>query len=207
MGALPGEGAEDLGAPYLIREAKLERFIQYQERTLALYAQMLSDLAQVEGADGGPAESVAVVKRHAEAQERARRSLGLTERDVRELERVVGDVISRRSAAGGVDPDEEVKKLEALAEKLGPEQRVELDRTLEGLRAQQRETLALTEERRKYGDRNVDLVLSREEVLTAQWNRAISTFSGGTSTPNGAAPAPARETDAGSKPVAGSSGP
>ncbi len=185
LDALPSESAEDAAAPYLIKEAKLERFIEYQEQTLSLYAQMLADLSKAESADGGAMAQVSVVKRHAEAQERARRGLGLSERDVRELERVVGDVISRRAVAGSVDAEADMRQLEALAAKLGPEQRVELDRTLEQLRAQQKETAALTEERRKYGDRNVDLVLSREEVLTRQWNRAIATFSGA-----GAAPSP-----------------
>jgi hypothetical protein len=176
--ALPTGVPEEPTGPYVIRAAKLERFIEYQEKTLALYSEMLADLGRAEAEDAGAAAPVAVVKRHAEAQERARRALGLTERDVRELERVVGDVISRRALAQVLDDGQSLQQLEALAARLGPGQRDELDRTLEQLRAQQAETVALSEERRKYGDANVDLVLSREEVLTRQWNHAISTFAG-----------------------------
>ncbi len=175
---LPADGTEEGAGPYQIHPARLDKFIAYQEQTLALYQQMLAELGRVEGTDGGAAAAVGLVKKHAQAQEKARRSLGLSERDVRELERVVGDVIARRALAQSLEGEKSLQELEGLAARLSPEQRGEVDKSIAARRAEYAGTLALTEERKKYGDENVDLVLTREEVLTQQWQQAIATFAG-----------------------------
>lgn len=172
----------EAGAAYVITAQRLDRYIKYQDETLKLYAEMmaaLDDVGQV--ADAGAAAGAApiqVIRRHARAQERARRKVGLTARDVHELERVVGDVISRRAMAEALVTDAPVQEIETLAARLPTEQRGELVRTLENLKKREQETRTLAEERKKYGDANVDQVLTREQELTRQWNQAIATFAG-----------------------------
>lgn len=181
--APPDAELEDGGgqaSQYAVTQDGLERFIKYQERTLVLYAQMLDELGRADvPADAGTgAGAVARVKKHAEAQESVRRELGLSARDVRELERIVGDVISRRSVANAAEEDESIRQMQALAAKLPEEQRAEFEATIKLLREQQAQTRSLAQERAEYGDGNVDLVLSHEAELTRQWNEAISTFAG-----------------------------
>lgn len=164
---------------YVIRADKLERFIEYQEKTIALYSEMLREPAS-DPADASvdSAPSVARIRKHADAQERVRRELRLSERDVRELERVVGDVISRRAMAASVEDDASIREMEALSARLPEEKRGEFAATVTALKKQQEAVRTLAEERRKYGDANVDLVLTRETELMRQWNLAIATFAG-----------------------------
>lgn len=172
----PGEHPGE--TPYRMEPDKLDRFISYQERSLALYSKMLDELSRAEAQDGGAASSVARVRKHAAAQEHLRRELGLSERDVREMERIVGDVVARRAMVTSGTQDDSLQQMRALAAQMPEEQRAEFQATLATLERQQQQAAALTEERRKYGDANVELVLTREAQLARQWNRAIAAFSG-----------------------------
>ena len=63
----------DGGAPYVVKPEKLDRFIGYQERSLALQAQMLEDLGKLEtrGMDAASTAgepTVSLIRKHAEAQ-------------------------------------------------------------------------------------------------------------------------------------------
>lgn len=170
------------GAQYVITAQRLDRFIKYQEQTLKLYAEMMSALEGLEQpGDAGTrsgAAPIEIIRRHARAQEQVRRQVGLSAQDVHELERVVGDVISRRAMAEALVHEAPVQEIESLAARLPPEQRGELVRTLSNLKKREQETRTLEEERKKYGDANVDQVLTREEELTRQWNLSIATFAG-----------------------------
>ncbi|HZA49198.1 MAG TPA: hypothetical protein VE549_00570 [Myxococcaceae bacterium] len=164
-------------APYRVEPEAIERFIRFQERMLPLQARMLADLARADRADGGTA-TVAAIRRHAEAEEAARRDVGLSERDVEQLESIVTDVISRRAAAAVDDSEATLREMEALAARLPVEQRTEFEATLGPLRRQVDQSRALAAERARHGSENVDRVLAREAELTEHWNRAIAVFAG-----------------------------
>lgn len=176
---LPDAGAQT-DAGYAVLPGKLDRFIRYQEQSLALYSKMFEELEKGSGADAGVAASVARIREHALAEARLRESLGLSDGDVRALEQIVGDVVARRAAAAALRTEEDpVAKLKVLAAKMPGEQRAEFQATLAALELQRQAAGSLVEERRKYGDANVDLILTREAQLTAQWNQAISAFARG----------------------------
>jgi hypothetical protein len=191
-------------APYRVESDALARFIRFQERVLSLHAKMLSELARAERVDSGTA-TVAAIRRYAQAQELARLEVGLTERDVEELEAVVTDVISRRAALAGDDAEETLREMEALAARLPAEQRAEFDATLAPLRRQSEESRRLAAQRERYGADNVDRVLEREAELTEQWNRAIAIFSG--IAPERPRPASARDASLTGVPDAGTKSP
>jgi hypothetical protein len=174
----PGSGHDGgLPGPYLVVADTLDRFIRYQDRVLALQAEMLAELSRLEQVDGGAA-AVSVIRRQVEAEEGIRRNLVLTERDVEELEAMVGDVISRRATLTIDNARETLPEMETLASRLPAEQRAEFDATVAALRRQFEESRELAEERKRYGAENVERILAREAELTAQWNRAIAIFSG-----------------------------
>ncbi|MBX5482698.1 MAG: hypothetical protein IRZ16_12790 [Myxococcaceae bacterium] len=167
---------------YVVDPDKLDRFIRYQRRTLASSAQMLEALAREEGSglDGGmpSPEAVAELRRLASGQERLREELGLTEEDVRVLEDLVGEVISRRADVAGPEEAESIRQMKALAETLPEEQRADFEAAIASIE-QQREALhSLDDVRRRFGSENVDRVLAREADLTRNWNDAIAAFAG-----------------------------
>jgi hypothetical protein len=175
----PGSGHDGgFRGPYLVVADTLDRFIRYQDRVLALQGEMLAELSRLEQVDGGAA-AVSVIHRQVEAEEGVRRNLALTERDVEELEAMVGDVISRRATLTIDNAREALREMEALASRLPAEQRAEFDATVAALRRQFEQSRELTEERKRYGAENVERILAREAELTAQWNRALAIFSGG----------------------------
>ena len=161
---------------YAVAPEILDRFIRYQDRVLALQAEMLAELSRLEVIDGGLA-SAPLIRRQVEAEDRIRRELGLTERDVEELDAIVGDVISRRARLSIDGARETLLEMEALAARLPAEERPAFDATLAALRRQIDESRGLADERERYGVDNVERVLARETELTGQWNRAIDVFS------------------------------
>lgn len=165
---------------YGVEDATLQRYIAFQDQTMALYAELLEELARQEATDGGRdgPRAVALFRKHAAAQDRIRDELGLSDRDVHELERIVGDVISRRAVAPPKEQLDSLVRMEELASQLPEDQRADFARTVAGLKARVGANDPLTDERRKYGDDNVNRVLAKEAVLTRQWNRAIATFAG-----------------------------
>jgi len=161
----------ELPGCYLVRAETLERFIRYQEHVLALEAEMAAELSRT-------AAVAPVIRKQVDAEDRIRRELGLTERDVEELEAIAGDVISRRARLSMDDARQTLREMEALAARLPMEERAEFDATLAALSRQLDDSRGLAEERERYGVDNVERVLAREAELTDQWNRAIAVFSG-----------------------------
>lgn len=187
--------AESLEAKsrYVVKEGTLDKYIAYQDKTMALYSALLEQLGKAEGQDGGTErhKTVALFRKHADAQEKVRREVGLSARDVYELERIVGDVISKRAVSPPAEQLESLRRMEELALQIPEAERPEFEKKLGALREAVATRDPLVEERRKYGDDNVDLVLTREKPLTRQWNHAISTFAGTAAPrPDGVAAAP-----------------
>ncbi len=165
--------------PYAVSPEALDRYIGFQEQSLGLHAETVRELTALEKRDAGAGpEAAALVRRQGEAMMALRQNTGLTDRDVRELERIVGDVISRRALAATAEEASALSDLENLAARLSEKDREALEASLASVREQQRAFEALTEERKRYGDANVDAVLSRERELTRLWQRTIATFAG-----------------------------
>ncbi len=170
-------GSTGDAGPYGVTSEALDRYIALQERSLAIHAETVRELGRMVDAGTGP-EAIALVRRHADAMSALRQQAGLTDRDARELERIVFDVISKRALAATGEEEASLTALENLAANLSEQDRARLEASLASVREQQRELEALTEERKRHGDANVDAVLSRERELTRLWQRTIATFAG-----------------------------
>ncbi|MGA9525409.1 MAG: hypothetical protein WBV82_28375 [Myxococcaceae bacterium] len=191
----PAEQPEIPVAPgqYAVTPEAVDRYLAFQDRSLKLHGETVRELIALEQRDAGTGpEAAALVRRQAEAVMALRQEAGLTDRDVRELERIVGDVISRRALAATAEEAAALSDLENLAARLSDADRTALETSLASVREQQRALEALTEERKRYGDANVDAVLSRERELTRLWQRTIVTFAAAGADAAGDAGTPAR---------------
>src|SRR5206468_2004233 len=110
-----------------------------------------------------------ILESKAKAEELARSKAGLSERDAREIERMVVAVVNKRDMGRQFDPTTAIKQWEAMREKVPAEQRVEIDKSINDFKQQQEAVTRLLDERQEFGDANVDLLLTREEELTASY--------------------------------------
>ncbi|WP_224364655.1 hypothetical protein [Hyalangium versicolor] len=182
--ALDEDGGAEFGPhSYTMTKEKLEAYVGYQRKLLEAYESLLKDLARAKG-DAGRGDGMAevnatmkLIEGKAKAEEAARKEAGLSEEDVNGLAEVVTAVIGQRQMTQAMKFDEELQKLEEMQAKLRPEQREELAPQLAAMRERVEDLQKLTEVRRTFGDANVDLVLTREEELTKNYQDMMNTFS------------------------------
>ena len=182
------ERADD--APYVLTAPKLAAYVDYQRKVQASYAAMARELqahrARLLGApaDAGPdkapalGESLKAIESKAEQEYRLRREAGLSEEDVNRIGALVTDVITQRHMAAMLDLSSELQKLQDMQARLKPEQAAELTPQITALRERVRETEQLVSVRRQHGDANVDLVLTREPELMANYQDMLRSFGG-----------------------------
>jgi hypothetical protein len=180
----PGELEPEEAGPvlYTVTKEKLDAYVGYQRKLLEAYDSLLKDMAKLK-LDAGRGDSMAevnatmkLIENKAKAEEAARQEAGLTEQDVNGIADVVTAVIGQRQLTQALQIDDELKKLEEMQAKLTPEQREELAPQLAAMRERNEEQQKLTEVRKTYGDANVDLVLTREEALTKNYQDMLNTF-------------------------------
>jgi hypothetical protein len=184
----PAEAVEafDDSKPYVLTQAKLEAYVGYQRKVMDSYAAMARDLqaararllAGTEAPDKGPglSDSMKAIESKAEAEAKARREAGLTEEDVNRIGALVTDVITQRHMAAMLDLAGELKKLEEMQARLKPEQAKELAPQIDAMRKRVQETEKLVSVRKLHGDANVDLVLTREQELMANYQDMLRSF-------------------------------
>ncbi|MBZ4416756.1 hypothetical protein [Myxococcus sp. RHSTA-1-4] len=180
------EDGEDGAGPYVVTKEKLDAYVGYQRRMLEVYGSLLKGLHNL-GAlvDAGTPEAMAsaraglkVVEAKAKAEAEARAQAGLSEADVNGIAEVVTAVISQRQLGRTLQYEEELKKLEALQEKLPPEQQEGMAAQVASMRRQVEAFEKLADARREYGDANVDVVLTREEDLMKNYQEMLRVFTG-----------------------------
>jgi hypothetical protein len=182
----PAEALEELddSKPYVLIQTKLDAYVGYQRRVLDAYAAMAKELqgvqarARVPGSDPGLSDSMKAIESKAEAEAKARDEAGLSEQDVNRIGALVMDVVTQRHMAAMLDLAGELKKLEAMQAKLKPEQQKELAPQLDTMRQRVQETERLVAVRRTHGDANVDLVLTREQVVMRNYQDMLRSFGG-----------------------------
>jgi len=112
----------------------------------------------------------------AEAEERARKENGLSSRELKAIDQMVREIIGKRVHAGGLFREDTLQRLEEMKAKLPPERRHDAEESIAQLKREQDEFSRLSEERKKYGDENVDAILARESELTECWKEAMALF-------------------------------
>ncbi|MBF5042722.1 hypothetical protein FGE12_09950 [Aggregicoccus sp. 17bor-14] len=181
---------EEAEGPYTVTPAKLNAYVGYQRAMLRVQAELVRGLEGLAGgvADGGAGgeaassaaveRSMALIQAKARAEAQAREEAGLSEADVNGLGRIVTDVVSQRHLAQVMRYDEELRATEALRQKLPPAQQQELEPKLRALREQDQTLRGLAEVRKRYGDKNVDLVLTREAELEKNYRDMLEAYGG-----------------------------
>ena len=164
-------GPSDAGPQLTL--SKLDAFIAY-ERLLrgeaALSPGEIRRLAQA--TDGGPErleEAYARLRRRTERAQAVRLDAGLSPEDVEALESLTSEIALARAGLGGPDLAEALQALEAAKDRLPPEQRSGVERTVARLRAQQERATTLSEVRAQWGDAAVETALAREKASLELW--------------------------------------
>lgn len=175
--------AEDSLGPgeYALTAEKLDAFVRYQRRLLEVYASLSQEGERLMmKSDGGLAVArlaSAALQTKAEAERAARESLGLTQRDVRMIGAMATQVASRRGLARSLRLEEGLAELEEAKARLGKARQEELEKEIEALRTQRADLIALEATRERWGDANVDLLLSREADLVENYQAMLAQFS------------------------------
>lgn len=156
--------AEGAVAPLRLTDEMLGSYVRYQERMLEAYG------ARVDG--GGKVEVQQVV----DAEEQARRQSGLERRELAEIEQMMRAVIGKRVYGAAVPGDDSLDRMRALQSKLSEQGRAEVSKSIGEVEKSQEELVRLTEERRRFGDANVDLLLAHEAELTKLWKQMMASF-------------------------------
>ena len=152
------------GVPLKLTDPKLASYIGYQRRMLEVYATRL---------DAGATADLAPV---VEAEEQARRQSGLQQRELSEIEQMVRAVIGQRVYGGAVPGDDSLERMRAVQSKLSGQGREEVAKSIAEVERSREELVRLADERRRFGDANVDLLLAHEAELTGLWKQTMATF-------------------------------
>ncbi len=174
--------------PYVLTPAKLDAYVVYQRTVQSSYAAMAQSLqaararrqgtAPPEDKTPGAGESLKSIESKAELETQARQDAGLSWEDVNRIGVIVTDVITQRHMGTMLDLSSELKKLQEMQARLKPEQAAELAPQIDILRQRVQETEQLVSVRKLHGDANVDLVLTREKDLMANYQDMLRSFGG-----------------------------
>jgi hypothetical protein len=163
----------DAGFTLALTSVRLEAYMAYQARMVEVWQRMLA-------APGGKQQLEALMV-HARAEAQAREDSGLTEAELGRLDVLVSEVLARRSAARATEAEkglEQLTQLQKLQYQLPADQQAALARSVEELKLAHEAQVALTDERRRFGSANVDLVLAKEAQLAASWERFVAVVGG-----------------------------
>ena len=184
----PSEVAASSQGPYVLTSEALGRFLAYQKDMLQVYRGLAHDVGALEAAtDGGSAavgteamrDSLHLLERRAKAEEIAREKAKLSARDVTEIERMVGAVLSKRKLSATLPLDQTIAQFESLEAKLPKDQQLQIEKSIAELKAQKADVENLTDEKKQYGEANVKLILAHEQALAAGWDAWVSALTGG----------------------------
>jgi hypothetical protein len=150
-------GAEKPGDPkgYLLTREKLAAYLRYQS------------LKTREAVDAGSEQQGLIL-------EHSRTEAGLSVRDLEEMEAMIPRVIGKRAFARQLADEKSLETLESVKAKVPLHHQKQLEHLVGWNKAQRAEALGLAEERQRYGNANVDLILSQEAELLRIWDSEIA---------------------------------
>ena len=94
--------------------------------------------------------------------------------DLEQLESMVTKVIGKRAFLREMADDKSLEMLENVKAKVPLHRQKDLGQLASWNKAQRDQALSLVEERKHYGDANVDLILSREAELLRIWDSELA---------------------------------
>jgi len=171
--------------PYVLDAAKLDRYIDYQRRVIAASREALQNIAKV-GADAGTfsalSQTSGALKQQGNAVDAALKESGLSKEDVHAIEPMVSDVTAELMASETMNQMNIIKTLEDQMQRVPPEARAQMEKTVKQMKDEQDSRAKLSKERAKYGDANVDLLVSKKDALVQLFKDSLALLSGGTAT-------------------------
>jgi len=147
------------GKRYQITPQKLDAFLRYHS------------LRSVELGDAGQTASA---ERQTRDFDQARTQAGLSVLDLEQLESMVTKVIGKRAFGRQMADDKSLEMLENVKAKVPLHRQKDLEQLAGWNKAQRDQALSLVEERKRFGDANVDLILSREAELLRIWDLELA---------------------------------
>ena len=144
---------------YQITPQRLDAFLRYHS------------LKSAELGDAGQPTSP---ERQAVEFERARTEARLSVQDLEQLEAIVTRVIGKRAFARELADEKSLEMLENVRAKVPLHRQKDLEHLVSWNKAQRDQALSLVEERKRYGDANVDVILTREADLLRIWDSELA---------------------------------
>jgi hypothetical protein len=172
-------------APIKLDPAKVQAFIAYKAKDTETQLQAMKTLKEIgkkvdAKKEHGLADGVQMLNDHVEggkqleaSQAAARKDTGLSEAEVKALSEVAAAVMVRNSPINK-QLVEQVPTMEKQLAKLPAEVRAEYENRIRELKAQIATTMAMKEERDKYGDAVVDAMLAQGPQLEAEQKRLFA---------------------------------
>jgi hypothetical protein len=142
--------AASADAGFVLTAAMIDAYLRYQKAVDA------------EGSDAG-------VYDRAAREDAALKEAGLSDAEVAVIDDMVSTVIARRMVTQlGANP-EFMPDMAKMGAALNDEQKKRLQEAMVAFKAQQQAARELTEERKRFGSKNIDVLLTREAELTRAW--------------------------------------
>ncbi len=171
--------------PYVLDAAKLDRYIEYQRKVIAASRETLQNIAKI-GADAGTfsalSQSSGALQEQGNAVNAALKESGLSKEDVHAIEPMVNDVTAELMASETVNQMNIIKMLEDQMQHVPPDARAQMEKTVKQIKDEQEARAKLTKEREKYGDANVDLLVSKKDALLQLFKDSMRILGGGSKT-------------------------
>ena len=168
--------------PYVLEADHLDRYIDYQRKVIRASRDALQSIAKI-GPDAGTVstlvQSGGALRSQGNAMETARKESGLSQEDIHAIEPMVKDVTTEWMAAQTIDQNNMIRTLEDQVAHAPRDVRAQMEKTVNDLKAEQEARTKLTKEREKYGDANVDVLVSRKDALLQLFQEALGILSGG----------------------------
>ncbi len=166
-----------------LTRAELDSYVVYQRRRQELFGELMGELGKMQArADAGRYEGmagnagamkdvVALSEKQAEAEEQARNESGMGADKLEQVEDLVSAIVSKRMVAKPLNQEQLISDMEKMKANVPAESAKEFEESIAQMKAQAAELKNLTEERKRYGDGNVDLVLAREADLISDYEK------------------------------------
>ncbi len=146
--------AETADAGFVLTTEMLEAYLAYQKAAAAANG-------------GGPATG------RAERDEAALKASGLTDEQLERIDEMVSTVVARRMVMQLAGNPQFQPDMAAMAQALNDDQKKRMEEALVMFKQQQQAAKDLLEERRRFGSKNIDVLLTREAEVTKAWSEMM----------------------------------
>ncbi|MBK7864120.1 MAG: hypothetical protein IPJ65_37095 [Archangiaceae bacterium] len=150
--AVPVAAVAAVDGGFVLTPALLDGYLRYQRASQGITRSL----------DGGTYD-------RAERDAAALKASGLSGDEVVRLDEMVSSVIARRMVTQLAANPEFMPDLAAMGQALNPEQKKHMEEAMAAFKQQQQQARELTDERKRFGTQNIDVLLSREAEVSKAW--------------------------------------